>query len=155
MRSVRRDSSGGWDGMGWDGMAVWLTLRDDALDGAHLTQPLHCHVARVRSGSVQVRPAQETPGPVSLARFMAADELVVVDRSVRLVQGVGPRRAAVVGQARCDRYAGAGEEDGLRAAIRGRGVAEMWGRRSGEESVEGGDCAGWGVGGAWDDDRGR
>ncbi|KND92292.1 hypothetical protein TOPH_03189 [Tolypocladium ophioglossoides CBS 100239] len=95
-------------------------------------------VARVGRCLVKTGPAEEAPGPVPLARLMAAEELVVVDGSVSLVDPVRAVGAPVVCEPRGDGEPCAGEDDS-----RGR---EVVGRRRGEEVLERGEGAGEGAG---------
>ena len=67
--------------------------------------------------SVEVSPSQETAGPISLPGFMIGDELIVVDGSIGLVQGVGTPGASIICEAGGDRYASAGKKDGLPRSI--------------------------------------
>lgn len=115
-------------------------LRHHGVDEAEPAQVADRKVGGVGTRAVQAAPPQERAGPVPLAGFVRGNELVVVDRAVGLVLGVGALGAAVVGQARRDAHAGAGEEDGL--VRRGILVAGGRGRRRGGQKVgEGADRA--------------
>jgi hypothetical protein len=89
------------------------TLCNDAPNHAHSSQLSTSSMRIVWPRLVQVGPAQKTPGPVPLARFVALAELVEVDGLVRLVQRIRPIGAAIVSQARCYRYARTGEQQRL------------------------------------------
>ena len=124
--------------LGVEGVDV---LRDDGADESHCSELSDCFMARVRAGSVQVRPSQEAPGPVSFAGFVVTDELVVVDWSVCFVQGVCATGAAIISEARSHGNPGSGEEDRFR-----------FGTRGGKEFGEGmtGACGGVGISGDYD-----
>lgn len=76
------------------------TLRDHFAEEASLSQISHCPMRVIRASFMQIRPSQETPGPISLPGFMIGDEFVVIDGSVRLVQGICSGGATIIGQAR-------------------------------------------------------
>ena len=83
-------------GLGVEGVDV---LGDDAGDDAQGSQIPDGVVGGVGAGAVEVRPPEETAGPVPLAGLVGGGEFVVVDWSVGFVEGVGSPCAAVVGEA--------------------------------------------------------
>lgn len=132
------------------------TLRDYASTNSQLAQLPDSGMGFVRPCLVQRRPAQETPGPVPFPCLVVRRELVVVYRSVGLVQRVRAIGAPVVCQARCHGYSRTGENGGfvLRGCAQvperrgygsGRGGGRCWWGRE-EEAGESFDGAVQGVG---------
>ena len=122
------------------------TLGDDRAHNAQLPEPCDGSVSWVWPRLAHVGPAQEAPGPVPLAHLVVLAELIVVDGPVRLVQGVGALGPAVVGQARGDADACAGEQQG------GRALTMQW---PGQEVDESSDSARGSAGARRDDARRR
>ena len=54
-------------------------------------------MSAVGPGFVEVCPPEETTSPVTFSRLMVGNELVVVYRSIRLVQSIGACSTTVVG----------------------------------------------------------
>lgn len=89
------------------------TLCNHASYHAHLAQVSTRAMCIVRPRPFEVRPAQETPGPVSFARLMVLAEFIEVDWLIRLVQCIRPILSSIVCQARCYRYARARKQQCL------------------------------------------
>ncbi len=93
---------------------------------------------------MQIGPSQIATSPISFPCFVIGDELIVIDWTVRLVQGIRSRGAPIVSQTRCYRNSSSGEED--------RETVAFWYRRDkrrsggGEEIGKGGDGARRGIG---------
>lgn len=115
-------------GGGEGGVGGWVegiyVLSNDMSNDAHLAQLSTSRMRFIRPRSIQIRPAQKTPGPVPFARLVVAAELVVVDGPVCLVQRIRSIRASVVCQPRRNRDACAGEQQRL-----ARIVVALEGRR--------------------------
>ena len=94
--AVEFDCGEGGMRLGVEGVDI---LRNYAADEPQCSDLPDGLVGGVRAGSVQIRPAEEASRPVSFAGFVVADEFVIVDWSVGLVQGVGAIRTTVVGEA--------------------------------------------------------
>ena len=73
-----------------------LTLGNHTTHEPKLAEVFDSMMCTVWSCSMEVCPAKETSRPVALPRLVVGKELIVVDRSVSLVQSVCPRSAAVV-----------------------------------------------------------
>lgn len=72
------------------------TLRDYARDAFLLTQGFDRMVSSVGTSSMQRRPSQETPCPVTLPGLVALDKLAVIYRAIGGVQRVCPSSASIV-----------------------------------------------------------
>jgi hypothetical protein len=78
---------------------VYRTLRDHAPNYTQPSQLSTRLVCFIGPRPLQIRPAQETPRPVPLARLVAVAEFVEVYGLIRLIQRIRAIRAAIIGQA--------------------------------------------------------
>lgn len=86
---------GGEVGVG-EGVEGIYVLSNNMSHDPHVPQFPTSSMCPIRPRSLQIRPAQKTPGPIPFPRLVAVAELVVVDGSIALVQRVGSICASVV-----------------------------------------------------------
>lgn len=100
---------------------------------------------------MEIRPAKETPRPVSFPRFVVFDEFIEVDGPVGGIQGIGARTSSIIGQSRRDGDASTRKEDG--PIILGVWIAQCSRCWRGEKFDKCCCCSSDRVGATWDDQR--
>lgn len=92
-------------------------LCNDTGEQAEVAKSSHSVVGGIGLAAVQVGPAQEAACPVSLPGLVVGAELVVVDGTVGLVQGICAVAPAVISQATGDTDASTREENSATISI--------------------------------------
>jgi len=95
-------------------------LCDDAGQQSEISQRADSMVCWIWLAAVQVCPSQEAASPVSLSGLMVGAELVVVYRTIGLVQGVCAIATTVVGKTTSNTYASACEEHSATISVAAR-----------------------------------